>query len=346
MRPDDDETLLGELRRVMGDADPVPDHVVAAAELALDWRTIDDELAELLHDSSELDRRRPRGVRRARARASARGGLTIELEVAGEGAERTLTGQLDPPARARIEVRHAGGTTGVDADARGRFIARGVPGRHREPALPARDRAPWPRRGFRSDRRPPPAALAAEAYRVVVDDPERARALAGEALRRARARRGRRGRRPPRARDGGAGARRRRHRRRAPRARRPRRPPRRPAARGRGADVARARAAVGRRDAARARARPAARRGSTASPDRGALRAAARDHPRAARPAGRGARRLPARDRRLPPRRRPQRRGARAVRPRRAPDLPRRARGRGGRPARRRRRCATSSASA
>ena len=31
----------------------------------------------------------------------------------------------------------------------------------------------------------PPAALAAEAYRVVVDDPERARALAGEALRRA-----------------------------------------------------------------------------------------------------------------------------------------------------------------
>ena len=48
MRFDDDETLLGELRRVMGDADPVPDHVVAAAELALDWRTIDDELAELL----------------------------------------------------------------------------------------------------------------------------------------------------------------------------------------------------------------------------------------------------------------------------------------------------------
>ena len=45
MRFDDDETLLGELRRMMGDADPVPDHVVAAAELALDWRTIDDELA-------------------------------------------------------------------------------------------------------------------------------------------------------------------------------------------------------------------------------------------------------------------------------------------------------------
>jgi hypothetical protein len=126
MRPDDDETLLGELRRVMGDADPVPDHVVAAAELALDWRTLDDELAELLHDSSEL----AAGVRAAsgaRVLSFGTGGLTIELEVAGEGAERTLTGQLDPPAPARIEVRHAGGTTELDADEHGRFIARGVP---------------------------------------------------------------------------------------------------------------------------------------------------------------------------------------------------------------------------
>jgi len=125
MRFDDDETLLGELRRVMGDADPVPDHVVAAAELALDWRTIDDELAELLHDSSEL----PAGVRaEAGARMLSFGGdgLTIELEVAGEGPERTLTGQLDPPAPARIEVRHPGGVTEVEADAQGRFIARGV----------------------------------------------------------------------------------------------------------------------------------------------------------------------------------------------------------------------------
>ena len=125
MRFDDDETLLGELRRVMGDADPVPDHVVAAAELALDWRTIDDELAELLHDSSE----QAAGVRaEAGARMLSFGGdgLTIELEVAGEGPERTLTGQLDPPAPARIEVRHAGGVTEVEADAQGRFIARGV----------------------------------------------------------------------------------------------------------------------------------------------------------------------------------------------------------------------------
>jgi len=126
MRFDDDETLLGELRRVMGDADPVPDHVVAAAELALDWRTIDDELAELLHDSSE----QAVGVRAesgARMLSFGGDGLTIELEVAGEGPERTLTGQLDPPAPARIEIRHPGGVTEVEADAQGRFIARGVP---------------------------------------------------------------------------------------------------------------------------------------------------------------------------------------------------------------------------
>ncbi len=251
MRPDDDETLLGELRRVMGDADPVPDHVVAAAELALDWRTIDDELAELLHDSSEL----AAGVRAesgARMLSFGAGGLTIELEVAGEGAERTLTGQLDPPARARIEVRHAGGTT-VRRRRRARPLHRARrPGRHREPALPGGTA----RRGHAvasalTDA--PPAALAAEAYRVVVDDPERARALAGEALRRAGT-------------DAGAAAAAHRalgmaalelddagtavaHLERAVRAGRRGRP----AARGRGADVARARAPVGRRDAARAR---------------------------------------------------------------------------------------------
>ena len=205
--------------------------------LALDWRTIDDELAELLHDSSEhappgCEARRP-----ARDAELRRGRPASSSRSRARGPSARSPASSCPPAPARIEVRHAGGVTEVEADAQGRFIARGGPGRHREPPLPGR----IPRRGhavasaLTDDRSP--AALAAEAYRVVVDDPERARALAGEALRTRRARRGRRRRGAPRARHGGAGARRRRHRRRAPRARGPRRPPRRPAARGRGADV-------------------------------------------------------------------------------------------------------------
>jgi hypothetical protein len=124
----DDETLVDELRRVVGDADPVPPHVLEAGELAFSWRTIDDEIAQLLHDSSEQpDLAGVRADAGPRVLEFGGAGATVELEVAGEGAERTLTGQLDPPAPARIEVRHPGGTIEVDADARGRFIARAVP---------------------------------------------------------------------------------------------------------------------------------------------------------------------------------------------------------------------------
>jgi hypothetical protein len=125
---EEDERLLEELRRVVSAVDPVPDHVRAAAELALDWRTIDDELAELLYDSSA--EAGPVGVRaEEQARVLSFGGerLRIELEVAGSGPDRTLTGQLDPAGPARVEIRHTDHVTTVAADARGRFRALSIP---------------------------------------------------------------------------------------------------------------------------------------------------------------------------------------------------------------------------
>jgi hypothetical protein len=125
---DRDERLLDELRRAVAAADPVPDHALAAAEAAIEWRTIDDELAELLHDSSA--EREPAGVRAEAATrllsfAGAR--VRVEVEVSGSGPARTLIGQLLPAASARIEIRHRGGVTTVAADPRGRFTAAGVP---------------------------------------------------------------------------------------------------------------------------------------------------------------------------------------------------------------------------
>ena len=132
MRPDDhtdrDERLLDELRRVVGALDPVPQHVLEAAEAALDWRTIDDELAELLHDSSAdpalAGVRAGDGIRTL-SFAGAR--IRIEVEVSGSGSVRSLTGQLVPAVSARIEIRHADHVTTVAADPHGRFIAADVP---------------------------------------------------------------------------------------------------------------------------------------------------------------------------------------------------------------------------
>lgn len=127
-RPDPDEQLLDELRRVMSAVDPVPPHVTAAAELAFDWRNVDDELAELLYDSSvEAGLAGVRAEDKSRVLSFGGEHVRVEVEVSGSGSDRTLTGQLEPAAAARIEIRHTDHTTTVAADARGRFIAFAIP---------------------------------------------------------------------------------------------------------------------------------------------------------------------------------------------------------------------------
>ena len=61
---DDVQELVG---RALRESDPVPEHVLAAARGAFTWRTIDQELADLVFDSAtELTGVRDHG----RARAS------------------------------------------------------------------------------------------------------------------------------------------------------------------------------------------------------------------------------------------------------------------------------------
>jgi hypothetical protein len=128
MPVDRDEELVEELRRVVGAVDPVPPHLVEAAQDAIGWRTIDDEIAELLHDSSSEPALA--GVRAEEAtRVLSFGGerVSVEVEVSGSGHSRTLIGQLMPAAPARVEIRHAERITTVTADERGRFSAADVP---------------------------------------------------------------------------------------------------------------------------------------------------------------------------------------------------------------------------
>ena len=126
---DPDELLLGELRRVAALLDPVPERLLEVGRASLTWRSVDAELAALLSDTSVEDERLAlvRSAAGVRSVAFEAGGLTIELDVVGEGRQRTLVGQLVPPRAATIEVQTTERRTTVEADEHGRFRAEGVP---------------------------------------------------------------------------------------------------------------------------------------------------------------------------------------------------------------------------
>ncbi|SRR6266511_3849598 len=128
---EDDEALLEELRAVAARVDPTPEFVLSAAKAAFTWRTIDDELAELAeltYDSAleEEGAGAVRGGKGPRMLTFEAPEVTIELEVTSSGAQRSLMGQVVPPAAGRVEVRHAGGIAEAEVDELGRFKIEGV----------------------------------------------------------------------------------------------------------------------------------------------------------------------------------------------------------------------------
>lgn len=113
-----DDSLLRALDRAVRAPDPTPPAVLDAARAVYTWRTVDAELAELVHDS---DREAPAlaGLRAEeadlRTLSFAAPGLTIELGVA----PTALLGLLVPPGPTEVTVRLDGGTTStvpVDED--------------------------------------------------------------------------------------------------------------------------------------------------------------------------------------------------------------------------------------
>lgn len=119
-----DDALLALLTEALQDSDPVPDHVVAAARGAVAWRTIDQDLADLVFDSSvELAGvRDPNAARQLTFRSD---DVEIELMLV-DSARRRLVGQL-VPARSTT-VRLEGTETRVEqtTDRFGRFTFDGV----------------------------------------------------------------------------------------------------------------------------------------------------------------------------------------------------------------------------
>ena len=117
--PDDDLEI--RLSRALDASDPIPEHVLEAARAAIGWRTIDAELAELLHeDSKELA-----GVRGGdagpRHLTFTAGDVELELMLAGDRDTR-IDGQLVPPAAATVLLQATDGTREeIRTDDLGRF---------------------------------------------------------------------------------------------------------------------------------------------------------------------------------------------------------------------------------
>ena len=117
-----EDAIFHELKRVIGDSDGVPPHVVDAALASRAWRRVDAELAELVYDSL-LEPPLVRNGGTARQLTFEAPAWTLEVEVGPVA----LDGQLVPPQPAHVTIRHRGGSVTVAADRLGHFRVDGVP---------------------------------------------------------------------------------------------------------------------------------------------------------------------------------------------------------------------------
>jgi len=119
------DRLLGELRLLAADVDPIPGEVTLFANAALDWRRMDAALAELLSDTLlEQETAFARsGVARARAVTFRASDLDVEIEIHDADSGLALLGQLDPPTKAEVEVQRDDSSivASAEADELGRF---------------------------------------------------------------------------------------------------------------------------------------------------------------------------------------------------------------------------------
>ena len=114
----DDEGLMEELARAMAQVTGVPDHRREAARAAFSWRTIDEELLALTHDSLEVADAAVRGTLDVRTLGFETDGLSLELEVDGD----QVFGQvLDAQADEVVVESVDDGSQTVPVDASGVF---------------------------------------------------------------------------------------------------------------------------------------------------------------------------------------------------------------------------------
>ena len=117
---DDLDRIPPELERVVHTADPVPLDVLEALRAIFPRRDLDAELAELVYDSLLDDLTGVRGTGTFRELTFEGTGATVDVAVT---AQNRLSGQVTPPGRGQVELRHSGGSFTVEADELGHFEA-------------------------------------------------------------------------------------------------------------------------------------------------------------------------------------------------------------------------------
>lgn len=132
MTGDQDDVLLTELASMFERLDPVPPHILAAAEAVPEvlaaWRALDAGLLEVVGDTALEPV--PAGVRSvggARLVSYAAGEHIVEVELAAlpAGGFR-LVGLVVPASAGELVVRHRGGELRAAVDGLGRFRAEPV----------------------------------------------------------------------------------------------------------------------------------------------------------------------------------------------------------------------------
>lgn len=114
-----DDHLTAVLGQALQLSDPVPEHVLAAAQGAYSWRTIDEELADLVFDSNrELTGVRDRSSSRQLTFRSR--GCEIEIMLV-DAAERRLVGQLVPAQSTKVTLVGTNEQFEQTSDQHGRF---------------------------------------------------------------------------------------------------------------------------------------------------------------------------------------------------------------------------------
>lgn len=123
-----DEALLGELRAVLAQVDPVPGYVLEAARAAFGVRNLDQELATLVADSaSALASPAPvRPLLTLRTLSFEASETGVELELSAAGKRFDLQGQVLGGVRGPVVVDHSEAAAQAEADELGWFEVRGV----------------------------------------------------------------------------------------------------------------------------------------------------------------------------------------------------------------------------
>jgi hypothetical protein len=126
---------LDNLRRIVGEVDPVPVEVFAAARAAITTRELDGELAALVADSAAVEpelhfdpvRRASMEAADTRLLSFDGGGVRVELEVSRQGDQFTVVGQLTGASHHGCVLEQADGRVhDLDLDNLERFLITGV----------------------------------------------------------------------------------------------------------------------------------------------------------------------------------------------------------------------------